>query len=573
MKSLILATVALMSSAALAAKNPGVIVDAQVGDWTTFDPAYCYENQCGEVLQNTLETLVFYQGARSDRFTGLLAQAVPSKTNGGISQDGKTYTFKLRKNLKFTDGTPLTAEDVEYSFKRLLVQNGGAAYLLSEALFGDSDGLKADGALKFQDIEGAIQATDAQTVVFKLKRPFAPFLSILATPYVGSVYSRAGAIKAGAWDGKATTWQKFNGQEDKDSPFQRNVPLGSGPFALERYDVGKTVVLKRNDRYWRKPSQIERVIMQVVADPGTRVQMFKNGDADFATIPPEQLEPTLKSNSSYRLTPAVPSLGIDGFFMNQKIVGAGTNYLGSGQLDGKGIPADFFSDVNVRKALAYSLDYKAIINDVLQNQAIQMNSVLIKGLYDRAGKRLYSQDKAKATQYFKAAFGGKVWQNGFTLPVFYNSGNTVRKGVLDVLKATVESINPKFKIELRDLPSSQIRAQRAANQMTLWIGNWSADYADPYNFIQPLLSSTGTLGKPQNLHNSKLDSLIEQAAAETNLTARKKLLDSIEKIAFDEVQGLPIYQTINVSVMKDEVTGVILNPVYAAYYYYPMQKK
>ena len=58
------------------------------------------------------------------------------------------------------------------------------------------------------------------------------------------------------------------------------------------------MVLKRNDRYWRKPSQI-RVIMQVVADPGTRVQMFKNGDADFATIPPEQLKPSLKSNSSY----------------------------------------------------------------------------------------------------------------------------------------------------------------------------------------------------------------------------------------------------------------------------------
>lgn len=573
MKHLILTTVALLSVSSLAAKNPGIISGAQVGDWTTFDPAYCYENQCGEVLQNTLETLVFYQGGHSDKFVGLLAQTVPTRQNGGISADGKTYTFKLRKGLKFSDGTPLTAEDVEYSLKRLLIQNGGAAYLLSEALFADSDGFSADGKLTAQDLDGAIQARDASTVVFKLKRPFAPLLAILSTPYAGAIYSKAAAIKAGAWDGKTSSWQKFNNLEDKDSPFQRALPLGSGPFTLERYDVGHTVILKRNDSYWRKPSQIQRVLLQVVEDVNTRVQMFKNGDADFATIPPEQLEAVARSSANFHLSQPRPALGIDGFFMNQKINGQGTDYLGSGELDGKGIPADFFNDVNVRKGIAYSLDYKAVINEVLQKQALQMNSVLIKGLYDRAGKRLYNQDRPKATQYFKAAFGGKVWQNGFVLPVFYNNGNNVRKAVLDILQANLQSINPKFKVDIRQLPSSQIRAQRAAGQMTLWLANWSADYADPYNFIQPLWHSQGTLGRPQNLHNARIDALIEQAGEETNLTARKKLLDSIEKIAFDEVLGLPIYQNISIEILRDEVSGVVLNPVYAGYYYYPMVKK
>lgn len=573
MKKHLITGLALLGTAG-AVSLPGVLAGAQISDWTTFDPAYCYENQCGEVLQNTLDTLIFYQGEQTNRFVGALAQTVPSKQNGGISQDGKTYTFKLRKGLKFADGSPLKASDVAYSFKRLLIQNGGAAYLLSEALFADSDGFSADNKnLTFQDLEQAVQTPDDSTVVFHLSRPFAPFLAILATPYVGSVYSRAAAIKAGAWDGQATSWQKFNSLEDKDSPFQKNTPLGSGPFVIERYDPGTVVALKRNPNHWRKPSQIDRVILQVVRDPATRMQMFIRGDVDFASFEPSQYPQVLASNPNFKATKPVPSFGIDGIFMNQKINGQGTNYLGSAQLDGKGIPADFFSDVHVRRALAYSLDYKAVIKDILQDQAIQMNSVLIKGLYSAAGKRLYKFDKNKATQEFKQAFGGKVWQNGFTLPVFYNSGNDARKNILFMLKANVESLNPRFKLDIRELPSSQIRAQRAGNQMTLWLGNWSADYADPYNFVQPLLHSEGTLGRVQNIHNSKLDSLIEQVGEETNLTARNKLLSSIEKIAFDEVLGIPVFQGINIDIESGNVTGILRNPVYAGYWYYPMTKK
>ncbi|GEM45538.1 ABC transporter substrate-binding protein [Deinococcus cellulosilyticus] len=573
MKKQILTTLALFSSAT-AASLPGVLSGAQIGDWTTFDPAYCYENQCGEVLQNTLDTLIFYQGESSSRFVPALAQSVPSKQNGGISTDGKTYTFKIKKNLKFADGTPVRASDVAYSFKRLLVQNGGAAYLLSEALFGDSDGLSPDNKnLSFQDVERAIEAPDDFTVVFRLKRPFAPFLAILASPYVGSVYAKAAAIKAGAWDGQASSWQKFNALADKDSPFQKNVPVGSGPFVMERFDVGSLVVLKRNAVHWRKPSQIERVILQVVRDPTTRMQMFMKGDVDFASFDPSQFDRILASNPDFKATKPVPALGIDGIFMNHRINGQGTGYLGSGQLDGKGIPADFFSDVHVRKALAYSLDYKTIINSIMQNHAIQMNSVLIKGLYSAAGKRLYTFDRDRATREFKAAFGGKVWQNGFTLPIFYNSGNDVRKNILGVLKSNVESLNPKFKLEIRELPSSQIRAQRAQNQMTLWLGNWSADYADPYNFIQPLLHSQGTLGSVQNIKNSTLDRLIEQAGEETNTAARNKLLSSIEKIAFDEVLGIPVFQGINIDIETGRVSGIVRNPVYAGYWYYPMVKK
>ncbi|GGJ44409.1 ABC transporter substrate-binding protein [Deinococcus roseus] len=572
MQKLLMTTILLLSPA-LAAKNPSVITVAHAADWSTLDPAYCYENLCGEVLQNTLETLVFYQGISSDRFSGLLAQNVPTKQNGGISQDGKTYTFKLRKGLKFADGSPLTASDVEYSFKRLLVHNWGAAYLLSEALFGDTDGMSASGAIKFSDLNSAIQMVDPQTIVFKLKRPFAPFLAILATPYVGAVYSKQATIKAGGWDGTEASWLKANAQEDKDSIFQKTIPLGSGPYQLERYDVGQNIVLKRNPNYWRKPASVERVVLSNVQDPATRVQLFLNEDADFASIPASQYEHILHSDPTLKVSKPVPALGIDMLYMNQKISGQGTNILGSGQLDGKGIPSTFLSDVNVRKALAFSMDYSALVNDVLQKQAIQMNSVLIKGLYSKAGQKKYTYNKSKAIQHFKAAWDGKVWENGFVLPVYYNSGNPVRKATLEILKANVEALNPKFKIEVRDLPNSQIRAMRASGQMSLWAGNWAADYGDAYNFVQPLLHSSGTLAKTQSIKNPKVDQLIEQLSEETNSKARNVLLSSIEKIAFDEVLGLPTHQVINVEIQHPYLSGVVYNPVYPGYYYYTIKKQ
>ncbi len=570
----LLAGAGVASVANAQVKNPGVILEAVTSDWTSLDPVACYDLVCGEVLQNTLDNLVFYDGANAGKFVPWLATEVPTKKNGGISPDGKSYTFKLRSGIKFTDGSPLTIQDVEYSIKRMLVASSddGSVTLLTEALFGDADVVRAGDKPKFSlELINQAVVVKGDAIVFNLAKPFAPFLSILALPYMG-IYSKADAIKRGEWDGTAATWKKFNNPKLEDSKFAKSPPLGTGPFMLERYDAGKTLALKRNENFWQEKAKLSRVIFEFVKDETTRIQMLKAGDADFAGVTRAQLG-QVAAFDGVKVVDGLPNLGLDFIFMNQKIDGTGTGFLGSATLDGKGIPADFFSDLNLRKGLAASFDYTSFINEVLLGKAFQNNTVLIKGLlgYEEKGPK-YKFDKALAAKYFKQAWGGKVWEQGFTVPVFFNSGNTTRQRVLEILKRGVESINPKFKLEVREIQRSELFKLRSSNKITLSVGNWSADYADPHNFAFPFLASSGSFPTIIGYKNATLDMLIDQAVDETDPAKRVKLYKAIQKIGFDEVVHIPLVQTVGYAVSRDWIKGRVYNPMYAGDYFYFISK-
>ncbi len=570
--SLLAGLLTLGLAQAQAVKNPGVIVEAVDSDWTSLDPVACYDLVCGEVLQNTLDTLIFYDGANPGKFIPWLATALPTKQNGGISLDGKTYTFKLRPGTKFSDGTPLTAQDVVYSFQRMLVASSedGAVTLLTEPLFGDADYVRPGKKFSWDLIQKAVKA-NGNDVVFTLTKPFSPFLSVVALPYF-AVYSKADALKRGEWDGTQASWEKFNNPKLENSKFAANPPIGSGPFALERYDVGKTLTLKRNDNFWQAPAKLSRVIFEVVKDENTRIQMLKVGDADLVGFTRAQV-PQVSSFPGVVITDNIPNLGLDFVFMNEKVDGEGTGYLGSGKLDGKGIPANFFSDLNVRKGFAASMDYGALVNDIYQGKATQNNSILIRGIAGfNPNAPKYKFDKATATRAFKAAFGGQVWANGFVLPVFYNSGNTTRQRILELLKRGIEGVDPKFKVEVRELSRSVLFAQRSSGKMTLALGNWTADYADPHNFAFPLLASSGAFPGIVGYKNAALDTLIDKAVDETDPTKRVRLYAQIQRAAFNDVVHIPLVQTVGFSANRDWVKGRIFNPITAGDYFYLLSK-
>ena len=572
LKLTLLAGLLTLGLAQAQVKNPGVYLTAVDSDWTSFDPVSCYDLVCGEVLQNTLDTLVFYDGPNPGKFVPWLATALPTKANGGISRDGKTYTFTLRKGVKFADGSPMSAEDVEYSFKRMLVASSddGAVTLLTEPLFGDADTVRAGKKFSWELIDAAIQAK-GDTVTFKLVKPFAPFLSVIALPYF-AVYSKADSIKRGEWDGTKATWEKFNNPKLEDSKFSKSPPLGTGPFALERLDLGKSLILKRNDGFWKGPASLSRVIQTVVKDETTRVQQLKAGEVDSASFSRPQLA-TVAATPGIKVTDNLPNLGLDFIFMNQQIKSEGTTFLGSAKLDGRGIPANFFSDLGVRKGFAASFDYTALINEVLLGKAFQNNTVLIRGIpgfQERAPK--YKFDKAAATRAFKSAFGGQVWAQGFTVPVFYNAGNTTRQRILEILKRGVESVNPKFKIEVREITRSELFSLRSSNKMTLAVGNWTADYADPHNFAFPFLHSAGSFPTIIGYKNAALDKLIDQAVDETDPAKRTRLYNQIERLGFNDVVHIPLVQTVAFDAERDWIKGTVNNPITAGTYFYYLSK-
>lgn len=566
-------TAALMSCGGQNDKNANTLLSLSFGDWSRFDPAYCYDSACGEVIQNTLETLLFYDGESADKYVPMLAAEVPTVENGGISEDGLTYTIKLNSDAKFSNGEPVTAEDVEYSIERMMVYSTdiGPAVLLTEPLLGRAEPVR-DGNFSFDQIDQSVEATDSNTVVFKLAKPFAPFLGVLAT-YPSAIYSKADAIEKGDWDGTDGTWQEFTNLAEGSGKLDQG-PVGSGPFTIERYDVGQAVSLIRNENYWREAPKLERVVIQSVADENTRIKMLEAGDADMAlpnAMTPSAL-PQLEKNDKLSVEKA-SGLNLSGLFMNQKISSQGTNYLGSGKLDGKGIPADFFSDINVRKGFATAFDYDAYIKEVTQNLSQRAGTVLIEGLPGySADLPAYTYDPEASEEYFKKAWNGEVWENGFTLPVFYNSGNIGRQRALDILRTTLQKINPKFQLEVRELAFSQLLSQASNNQMTVWAGAWGADYADPHNFAQPFLQSTGNYGVQVGYKNEALDQLITEAVASTDNDRRTELYQQIARQGYEDAAFIPLGQPLNTYVQNKNVQGRLKNPMFAGDYYYTISK-
>src|SRR3989454_6758736 len=189
-----------------AVKNPDTLIVQSFGDVATLDPAVAYDTvSSGTFLWNIYETLIFFNGGRTDLYEPMLATEVPSVANGGVSADGKTYTFKIRQGVKFTDGNPLTAEDVKYSLMRIMLmdRDGGPSGLLLGPILGfDNPNTRDDKGNLIPDVwdraNRAIQVK-GDTVAITLKEPYSPFLSILATWSV--MHSKKFVVANGGWDG------------------------------------------------------------------------------------------------------------------------------------------------------------------------------------------------------------------------------------------------------------------------------------------------------------------------------------------------------------------------------------
>ena len=287
------------------APNPSTFTEASIADITDLDPALSYDTASAEVVQAVYETLIFFDGIETNKFVPQLADSYE------VSADGLTYTFHIRSNVKFNSGNILTPSDVAYSFQRGLLQGGYVSpqQLIAEPLLGignedisqlvDETGALADdregmmaadpAALKAacEKVMSAVVADEAAaTVTMKLAQPWGPFLPTLAGPW-GSVIEQKWAVDNGAWDGSCDTWQNYYAATTEDDPIN-TIMNGTGPFKLDHRTPSQEIVLVRNEDYWGKPATLERVVIQVIPEFGTRYAMLQAGDADWVVVNPDQ---------------------------------------------------------------------------------------------------------------------------------------------------------------------------------------------------------------------------------------------------------------------------------------------
>jgi peptide/nickel transport system substrate-binding protein len=570
----------LPASALAAAKNPDTYTYLTISDADSMDPAWAYDSASDLIILNVYEPLLMFDKASTEKLVPILATRVPNKANGLISPDGRTYTFPIRKGVKFHDGTPMTAEDVKYSLQRfmLLDRAAGPSSLLLQPLTGYSSTRdEHENVLPgvWKAVDRAVSVS-GDNLVLRLPRPYAPLLSILAS--WSPVVSKAWAIKNGDWDGAEATWKKYNNPNKETSPFFEKSN-GTGPFALDRWDrKNKEFILTRNDHYWRAPAKLKTVVVKGVNEFGTRKLMLEAGDADtiYADRP---LLSQVQNLPGIQIIDDQPTVQMDPIvFFTFKVNTVGNPFSGSGKLDGEGIPPDFFADKNVRKGFAYAFDYKGFIADVWRGKGSQAHGVIPKSLPGyNPGQRTYALDMKKAADYFRKAQDGKLWETGFHFTIAFNSGNLPRETVCRIIKHNVESLNPKFKIDVRSIEWPTFLDAQNASKLPLFILGWNADYPDAHNFAFPILHSEGNYPLIQRFKNPEFDRLIEAGERETNAAERKRIYAKLQALEFDEVPNLVIVDTVLYRTQRSWVKGWYNNPIFpdAPYgsYFYPIFKE
>lgn len=564
-----------------AIRNPNIFVQAGIGDADTLDPVHAYDTASGQVIFNVYENLIAYDGPTVEKFVPLLAEEVPSVENGLIEltpEGGMRITFPLRRGIRFHNGNPLTPEDVAYSFRRIMVHShpDSPAWILLEDLLGVHD--LGDLAAEVGDEEACRRVLEAvraegPNVVFTLPRPSATFLARIAHGSSwGAITDREFVIEHGGWDENCDTWRDYYQVEKEDLPLH-SLANGTGPFQLGRWTPGEEIVLVRNDNYWREPAKLEKVILKVVEEFGTRKLMIEQGDADIIVVD-RQFLPQMEGMPGVRTVFHLPTISNTAIFFNYDIPVEGNPNVGSGKLDGEGIPPDFFTDIDVRKGFNYAFNWEVYIRDVELGEATQARGPIPSSLpYFNPENPVYRFDPAKAEEHFRRAWSGEVWEKGFRFTVIYNAGNEARRLAAEILKDGLEKVNPKFRIEVRAEPWPTYLDNFRARRLPLFIIGWLADFPDPHNFVHPYMHSQGAFAVRQSLTKiANYDDLIMEAAVETDPERRRALYYELQRRAYEDALDIFLVDGLGRHWERTWVNGWLYNPMWPGTNFYLLSK-
>jgi len=587
-------------------KDPTTLNVGTAGDPESLDPAWAYDTASATVIFNVYETLVGMNKEKVSEFVPVLA------SKWDISQDGKTYTFTIRKGIKFQNGEDFKPSDVAYSIQRGLMQDraGGPQWIMLQPFFGldvqtfQGDVVEKQNGKDFAKgcaaVQQAITADDsAGTVTMHLKQAYGPMLQILTGSWA-AIVSKDFVSKSGGWNGDCATAEKYHDPKAEASELFK-VMDGTGPFKLDRWTPNEVISLVRNDSYWMTtplwqgaptgPAKLQRIAIKNIKEWGTRFAALKAGDLDISYVENQyitQVDPSVKDTCGYqtgsswncsptnangflKLYKGFPTSTDSVILFNQEVnTTGGNNRIGSGKLDGKGIPANFFSDIHVRKAFNYSFDWDTYIKQVEHGEAEQALGPIINGLLGYDPKQPhYTFDLAKATDEFKAAAlksdsGASLWDTGFKVTYVYNTGNDQRKVAGEILKSSLAKINPKFVIDLAGEEWPNFLKESNDGRLALFMLGWQEDFHDPHDWVTPYLSSAGAYSANQHFEKNlqtQLDDLINKAVASTDQAERSKLYGQLQNLSYENALDLHVVQPQGRDYHQEWVKGWYYNPI------------
>ena len=513
------ASPAASGTTAAAASGGQIIMGRNINDLITFDPAHVYEISSNPIMGGAYETLVFQNPPDLTKYVPLLAKDVPTTQNGGVSADGKTYTFKLRDNVKFHTGNTMTADDWVFSMKRLHYVSDNPSFL--------ADPFSTDSAVN-------VTAVDPMTVSFTLGAPNVAFLSYLATNNTVVIDSKAVKAKGGLDTADA---------KDKDAAkdFLDQNSAGTGPFILKSFKIKDQVVMDKNPNYWGTAAKYDRFIMKQMKDSGTEQQQLEAGAIDIANDLDPDAVAALDKTGKYTIT--------KGNTLDHVYLALNTSADVGGPLANK----------LLRQAIGFAIDYDGIITGLLKGSAVRPPTIIPLGMLgvDKVTP-MYKTDLTKAKDLVKQANAV-----GQTIKFTYGAGDVIEGVSLDTLapklKADIEQTG--LKVDLVPVEPQQRLADYRAAKLQFTVSSWSPDYADVHTYAEPFGKTGGAAAKRVKYSNPQVDTLLDQGLKETDSAKRADIYGQIQKIMMDDAPFLVLEQPVAQIVSKKTITGYVYHPI------------
>ncbi len=499
-------------------KTGGTLVFGRGGDSVGLDPAFETDGNSFMICDNVYDQLVLYADESTDIVPGLA-------TSWDISPDGLTYTFHLRKGVKFHDGTDFNADAVVFSLGRMMKEKKVKFFKTQWEFPKEQPPAEYWLSMEMDKIVASIEAMDDHTVVFKLLRPEAPFIANMGMDFA-AIVSPTAVLKLG--------------------PDFKSNPVGTGPFKFVKWIKDDRIILQANPDYWDGRPYLDQAIFRTIPDNSVRFLELKTGNIDICQFPnPEDIELASKDPNLKLVTQPGMNIGYVSFNHTKPL----------------------WQDKRIRKAIAYAVNKKAIVDNIYYGLGqVAKNTIppTMWGYNDDIQDYPYDPEMAKKL-LAEAKFFEKLKEAGQTkitlwsmpVPRPYNP-NGMKVG--EAIQADLKKVG--IDVELVTFEwGTYLKKQREQDpSMDLFQLGWTGDNGDPDNFLAVLLDGYADPNVRTQWKNEEYHNIIVKAKQASSKEERIKLYRRAQELIHEEVPLINLAHSLVVCPMKKSVMNFKLHP-------------
>lgn len=465
------------------------------------DPANAYDFHTWEIFYNIYQGLLRYPPGKTNLVPGLAKSY-------DISADGKEYTFKLRKGLKFSEGTPFDAHAVKWSIDRVIALKGDPSWLVT-------------------DFVDHVDVVDKYAVKFVLKNPVAYFPSLVASvpyyPVNPNIYPRDKIVR-------------------DPSELKGGKLVGLGPYTAVSFKRDQEIILQANPNFYGEKPKNDRVVIRYFADATTMRLALEKGEIDFAfkTLNPSDINDLQKSKKIQTIRAQGPYIRYICFLSDTPP----------------------FKDKVLRQAVAAAINRPQIIEKVFLGQNAPLYSMVPMGMWSHidAFKDAFGDGNMDKSRKLLASRGYSE-SKPFTFDLWYTPSHygDTEVDMAAVLKDQLEATK-MMKVNVKSAEWATYRDQWKNKQMQSYLLGWYPDYIDPDNYTAAFAGTAGSKGLGIYFSDPEWDKKFVEGQKETDLKKRTALYEEIQRMWTDEVPTATIFQGTLYLFAQKNIRGIMLSP-------------